>query len=370
MRDAAFTRVLGSYLALAEKAHRRIYGGDYTVLRGNAPRWHIADPDSLLEDPLAWFDEERMALLAAVSQAGQGHAGLCWELAVTLVTFFEARGHFDDWRCTHEEALAAARRVGDRRGEAAVLCSIGSLGAAQRTDDDISYVSSALRIFTELGDVLGQSLALRNLAVIRHREGRLDEAAEAHVQALAGFRSIHDEAAEAHVLSSLAQVRLDSDDLDRAESLARKSLEIAGRLPVQRLRTQALNRIGEVLLKKSQLSAAEDVFKEALAIAEQAADRTGQVYTLIGLGLVYFRQQRLGDAERCLTSAVAVSRDIGDLLARGRALLALGQLNLSQGAREKAEHYLIQAASTFTGQNALLWRTRAMDALASIYVTT
>jgi DNA-binding SARP family transcriptional activator/tetratricopeptide (TPR) repeat protein len=366
-RDVVLTRVLGSYLALAEKAHRRMYGGDYTVLHGNSRRWHIASPDSLIEDPLVWFDEERMALLAAVSQAAPDHAELCWELAVTLVTYFEARGYFDYWRRTHEEALAAARRVGDRRGEAAVLCSLGSLGTAQPTEDDASFVSDALRIFTEFGDVLGQSLALRNFALICHRKGRLAEAAEAYERALAGFRSIRDEAAEAHVLCSLAQVYLDSDDLGQAESLARESLEIACRLPLPRLRMQALNRIGEVLLKKSQLSAAEDTLKAALAIAEQTTDRIGRLHTLISLGLVYFRQQRLGDAERCLTSAVALSRDVGDLFARGRALLALGEFNLSQGALEQAEHYLIQAASAFTGQNALLWRTRAIDVLALLY---
>jgi tetratricopeptide (TPR) repeat protein len=205
--------------------------------------------------------------------------------------------------------------------------------------------------------------------MICHREGRLYEAAEAHERALAGFRSIHDKAAEAHVLCSLAQVHLDSDDLDHAESLARESLEIACRLPLQRLRMQALNRIGEVLLRKARPAAAEEILKEALAIAEQATDRTGQLDTLITLGLVHLRQQRPGAAERCLTSAVALSRDVGDRAARGRSLLAFGEFSLSQGALEQAERYFIQAASTFTAQNALLWRTRAMDALASVYAS-
>ncbi len=41
-RAAALGRVLGGWLALAEEAHRREYGGDYTILHGGAPRWRPA----------------------------------------------------------------------------------------------------------------------------------------------------------------------------------------------------------------------------------------------------------------------------------------------------------------------------------------
>src|SRR5690606_37574809 len=46
-RSAALTRVLGAWLALAETAHRREYGGDYTIIHGTAPRWHPPDVDPL-----------------------------------------------------------------------------------------------------------------------------------------------------------------------------------------------------------------------------------------------------------------------------------------------------------------------------------
>lgn len=367
LRDTVLSQVLGAYLTLAEEAHRRIYGGDYAVLHGNAGRHYPPDTDGLLEDPLAWFDRERTALLAAVSQAADaGLAELCWDLAVTLVTFFEARGHFDDWRRTHEEALAVARKAGNLRGEAALLCSLGSLAAAQRISDDARLVSAALEMFTSLGDTLGMSLAQRNLAFFHHREGRLDEAVVLYEQALAGFRGVGDEAAEAHVLSRLAQVCLDRGDCDRADSMAKRSLAIAQRLPLRRLRIQSLLRIGEVLMSQSRLEEAESAMKEALALAELARDCSGQVYACIGLGQIHALLLRLDEAERNLSHAVTCGRDWGDLLARGRALYALGRFHLEHGSPEGAEDHLIKAASTFNRQSAEVWRARAMDALSTV----
>jgi len=41
--QAALARLLGGWLALAEQAHRKEYGGDYTILHGSAPRWRAAE---------------------------------------------------------------------------------------------------------------------------------------------------------------------------------------------------------------------------------------------------------------------------------------------------------------------------------------
>ena len=69
-RRAALGRVLGGWLALAEHAHRKEYGGDFTVLHGTAPRWRpelvvFAEVDNLIQ----WWETERTSLIMAVRQA-------------------------------------------------------------------------------------------------------------------------------------------------------------------------------------------------------------------------------------------------------------------------------------------------------------
>ncbi|MGW7052613.1 AfsR/SARP family transcriptional regulator [Streptomyces sp. NPDC054887] len=63
-QSAALRRMMGGWMALAEVAHRRIYGGDFTVLHGTAPRWlpPAAHVDELLADPLEWLDSEHANL--------------------------------------------------------------------------------------------------------------------------------------------------------------------------------------------------------------------------------------------------------------------------------------------------------------------
>jgi hypothetical protein len=48
-------------------------------------------------------------------------------VAGSLINFLDLRGYLDEWRHTHEAALAAVRRAGYRRGEACLLRGFGYL---------------------------------------------------------------------------------------------------------------------------------------------------------------------------------------------------------------------------------------------------
>src|SRR5262249_47265124 len=91
----ALQRMLSAWLTLVEKAHRKEYGGDFTILHGNAPRlqlpeWAHQDP---IDNPMDWLASERTALLSAIRQAAAADfAELCWGIALTSGSLFELRG--------------------------------------------------------------------------------------------------------------------------------------------------------------------------------------------------------------------------------------------------------------------------------------
>ncbi len=367
---SALVRLLGGYLTLVEEAHRRIYGGDYTVLHGAGPRWQPDERyrDELLRDPLAWFEDERPALLAAIRQAAEADLDeLCWDLAVTAVTLFEARGYYDDWRASHEVALAATRRAGNLRGEAATLCSLGSLGTALRGDDDHYLLRRALHLFERLGEQLGTALALRNLANFDLMQGRFDEAVTGYERALVGFRQVADRVGEAHVLGSLAQVYLDRGELSRAETLLHESLDASAEVGNARVATQTLHRLGDLLLRQGRLTEADAAFREVLAAARRSGDRVGQVYALTGMGNVFTALRGFGVAEELLTEAYELCREVGGRQAQARVLLALGRLSTGKRDLARAEDYLTQAAAAFAAQQATVWQARALDALGEVH---
>src|SRR5262249_6092722 len=132
---------------------------------------------------------ERPNIRAAVAHTAQlGLAELCWDLAVSAHEFYTIRGYLDDWYATHQLALAACRRAGNLRGEAAGLAILGqptlaaSRGGGVPGPDDLRY---AVGVFTRYADRHGQAIALRTLANNLRRRGQ-------HEAALATFTEAQD----------------------------------------------------------------------------------------------------------------------------------------------------------------------------------
>ncbi|MDQ3785834.1 MAG: NB-ARC domain-containing protein, partial [Actinomycetota bacterium] len=208
-RHAATVRLIGALLAKAEEAHAKEYGGDYTILHGSGPRWHPpGGAGGGIEDPMEWLESERRALVAAVRLAAQiGQDELCWDLALTSVTLFEVKAHFDDWRETAEVALEATTRAGNRRGQAAMLYSLGSQAMSQRRLAAAEErFAAALEIFREDGDKHGCALVLRNAAMVDRLRGRSTDMLTKYDEALRLMREVDDPVGESGILRSLAKL--------------------------------------------------------------------------------------------------------------------------------------------------------------------
>jgi DNA-binding SARP family transcriptional activator len=174
-RSAALRRLLGAWLGLAAAALAR-HGGDPADLPGSAPRWP-ADGAPIEEpgDPAAWYEQERGGLLAAVRQAADADAALaCWSLALTLAPLAQAQCRFEDWRESHERALAATRRAGDRLGEAVLLSSLGALDLSERRlDRAAARLGVALDALDRLGEQRWARVTRRSLAALERAGGPL-----------------------------------------------------------------------------------------------------------------------------------------------------------------------------------------------------
>lgn len=159
---AALHRVVGAWLSLIEQAHERRFGDSVVAMHGNGPRWPLPPYATarILSDPSGWYRTERHSLVAAIRQASDaGFDELCWDLACTAAGLFEAHGHLHHWRQTHELALAAVRRTNNRRGEAAMLRSIGALAVAEQRPEKAAYLlKEAAMIFGAIGDEQGLAL--------------------------------------------------------------------------------------------------------------------------------------------------------------------------------------------------------------------
>jgi DNA-binding SARP family transcriptional activator/tetratricopeptide (TPR) repeat protein len=363
----ALRRALGGWLALAEQAHRVVYGGDYSIIHGPAERWgtvRACGQFGSARAALSWMDSERLAIRTAILQAPDvGADDLCWDLAWTAATLYEAYGYYDDWRLTAETALAVARKTGNQRAEASMLRSLASLSGQVGDDDGNEALSKkAAEIFNAIGDQHGFALARQGLGVAAARRDQADLALLIFKETRDLLHLARDRYMEAAALRAIAQVHLFRHDDATAEEVIGEALAIFRDLEGGRGQAQALQVLGEIRLHQQRYTEAEEVFREFLGIVRDIGERYGEVYALTGLGEALAGRQLHTAAEDALQHALALARQFKATLLEGRALLALGELRLPHDI-PAAVSLMEQSIALFDSLAATQWSSQARRAL-------
>ncbi|MDP9841711.1 AfsR/SARP family transcriptional regulator [Streptosporangium lutulentum] len=349
-RNDALARMLGGLLFIADAVRDRYYGRD-VVIGSDAVRWALPAPlvAQFAAAPLAWLERERPFVLSAVRQAAHaGFAGLCWDLAMSIVPLFESKVYLDDWRESHEIALAAARRSGDRRGQGAILTSLSTLcHLDQRPAEAFRLAQAAVTAFEEAGEVRGAALATRHIGMLDWTAGRAREASSRYERALETFRATGDRVAVAYVLNQLAQMGLERGDTEGAERQLREALRLSREGDGRRVEAQVLYRMGHARLNSGGFHGAGESFERALAVVRDLSDPIGEVHALHGLGLVRLRQGEFDEAATALRRALTLARATNQRLIEARVLLGLGESSLRAGQAGQAVDLLKRALALF-----------------------
>jgi len=372
-RAAALQRLVGGWLALAEEAHRIEYGGDYTILHGTAERFRVPewpgtrlDPSAVWQrwraHPLEWLDGERGSLVAAVrTAAAAGEDELCWDLALTLVSLFEVRGYFDDWRETAELAHAVCVQAGNRTGRAAMRYSQGTLAMFQKQLSVAQQLfSQALEIFSEDGNVHGQALVLRNAAIVDRLLGNFDSMLGKYEEALTMMRTVGDVIGQANILRNLSKYRIDQGDIEEAAQMLSEALQLCQQVNYVRGEAQVASRFAELYLSTGQPALARQTLNRVLDSVRQIGDRIGEAHALYGLGIVRSREGRLDTAEATLLHALAVAEEVNDRLIQGQSHYAIGELCLARGENGRAAEHLQRARELFDDLGSSLWLAKTL----------
>lgn len=370
-REPALTRALGAWLALTEHAAAKV-ARDAPAISGPAPRFDF-DPvftGHLVRHPLDWYTTERAGIVAAVGQAAHmGLSTLCWGLAAGAVPMFETRSHYDEWRLTHEQALAAVRRHGDQRGEAVMLSGLGALHITQHQyHKAAALLESALQLLGKAGPAEARIRALRSLAYIDRMLGYPDRAMSRYIEAHSLLRGGTDRLAESSLLRSMGSLYLELGNPGEALSHLEHAGKIARDFGDLRGQTMVLYRLGELHLTEGHLGQAEKILTEALANVDNDIHNVrGQAYARYGLGLVRFRQGDHDQAAALLTNSLTIAREVGDHLIETRALLALAEYNQTQRRPAIAITLLTEALTICRWLKSPIWLARTLNALADAY---
>jgi DNA-binding SARP family transcriptional activator/tetratricopeptide (TPR) repeat protein len=321
-------RVCRALLSLTRRAHAGFYGEDFDVAHSDVadvvvPAAELAEAAA---DPYAWFDRERANIRAAVEQAAAlGRADVCWDLAVSAHEFYAIGGYFDDWRATHEVALAACRVAGDRRGEGIVLTMLGMpplVASGSAGVSGVPELERAVRLLRETGERHVLAVAQRTLANALRRNGEIDRPLGLFAEALAHYQQSGDIVGSQQALRFIGQAHLDRGDPESAAAVLREAERMARANGQARVLAPALYWLGQAYLAGGDLAAAAARFEEVRRICPPDSG-VGYAYALHGLGDLALARGDAGPAGILLEEAEAVARDGADAGLEARVCLSI-----------------------------------------------
>ena len=324
-RAETVERLLGAWLARAEHAHRKEYGGDYTILHGTAPRWSgAAELEEIDEmgDQMEWLEAERRSLVSAVHLAADyGMSEACWDLALTSVTLFQVKGHFDDWRRPRNARSPPPRRRAT--GAAVPRCCTRS-ARCTRSRPGSSEAGRCLPPRSSSSSRWRTTTATRSrCATPRPSTGCGTGPRRPRRSTRSPWRRCGRSATRSVRRTSCSTWPRCAST--RGMPTARRQLletALACCQQVKYLRgeAQVLNRFAELHLFVNQVEQAHQALNRVLLIVRDIGDRIGEAHALYRLGVVRQRSGRLDNAETTLQHALSLAQEVGErMVAGGRA---------------------------------------------------
>ncbi len=361
---AVTARAAECWLELVELAGRR--APHVPAARGSLVRY--LDPariDEILTDPEAWFDAEQTGLVGVVERvSGLDLTDVATRLAAALCSsVFAVRNLFGQWWRTHNAALAAARRTGDRTGEARLLSGLGWLRYEQdRFDESIAYHEQALAAYELGGDRHGQAMSLLDLSTVQCEYGQFAQARHSLDLALPELRELGEEEAEAQALHGLGRVLTEQGEL--AEALVAAEAAVAGYGDVTS-RAVALRSLSLVHRAAGRLGEAARYSQEAVDLLRRVDDPLMSAYAVQALAKVRIRQGRGDEVRDDVLACLATCHEMQDGFGQGLMLRTLGELELAAGRFAEARAHLERSVQWWDALVLPVWRARALRDLAT-----
>lgn len=347
-REHAQGRLLDYYQHTAAVADARLARQTRPGPAPAAPGTAVPDlPDSTRA--LEWARTERANLLSCLDYAARTaqHARVV-ALTAGVSSLLRQDGPWAEAIARHTAAVQAARRLGDRLGEASAL---GDLGIARELTGDYAGAAGdleeALAICRAIGDRQAQANALSHVGAVRRDTGDLAGATQALEEALGIYRATDDRRGQADALRELGPVRgLRADYKGQATALE-EALRISRGIGDRLGQASALINLGGVRSMARDYPGATEALEEALAICRDIGHRLGQANALSTLGSVRGETGDYSGATGALEETLVIFRDIGNRLGYAGALLNLGIVRRTAGDQQGAAGLLEEALGIY-----------------------
>lgn len=264
----------------------------------------------------------------ALEVLGADQVDLRCDLRLRQARCLEMRGRRDLQRAAAEDAVAAARSLGDS----------ARLGWAELT---LARYATAVEDFPSARQLLDRAYRRAE------EEGPPQLVAE--------------------ILAALGSVQIDSGFLDAALSLEERQLQLARSLGNPAIEGRGRYSGGRARLGLGLYDQAREVLEAAVAAFQRAEDRHGETLACTSLGRALHSLGRLREANQQLEHAVTLARNIGFSRGALKALCELAALHLDEGRLDLAEKLLEGCLRSCRGRGMRQLEALALLRLGDLY---
>jgi tetratricopeptide (TPR) repeat protein/energy-coupling factor transporter ATP-binding protein EcfA2 len=209
------------------------------------------------------------------------------------------------------------------------LKSLGLLDAA-------IYLSELARGMVKRGSE-EEAVVTGNLGLIYRTRGELDKAEQMFRKALEVAEKLGMQEIMANQYGNLGVIYQMRGDLDKAEQMHRKSLEIAGKLGLQEGMASQYGNLGLIYRDRGDLDKAEQMHRKSLEIEERLGRLEGMASDYGNLGLIYRTRGELDKAEQMHRKSLEIAEKLGLQEIMASQYGNLGLIHRARGDLDRAE---------------------------------
>lgn len=244
------------------------------------------------------------------------------------------------------ELRKESEEKGHLKRQAAISNSLGIMYMRlRRTDDSRSNLENAIRLANETGELRYAAVAYQNLGLLTKNNGDMPLAYEHMMQSVSIYEQMDIQTLPGTLLNNISGVLIQLGRLDEAEQ---KSLEAVAalRLTGERLyEGYALSRLAGIYRRNGMLAEAEDAAQRGLAVRVELGDKRGEAASNLTLSDIALQRGDLTRALQHAQLAMDIGAEIEDQDVTMDALNTTAKANLALGKpREALANYVAEEA--------------------------
>ncbi|HEX6347345.1 ATP-binding protein [Umezawaea sp.] len=303
------------------------------------------------EGAFGWYEFERRNLTALVRHLGQHEGDVVARLLADVLREVYARyNHFDDWIATGTIGLEAARRLGDRKGEADALESLGK-AHAQHADRrrGVELQTSALAIRQEIGDRRGEVASTNALGLVHLRDHEPADALSRFLQTKEIATELADAYWTAVSSNNIANALIELERPEDAVPLLTEALSGYRGLAIAGGEGDALRGLSHAHRLLGDARRAREHIEEALTIARDRRNPAWEAFWSLEAGRVAVSLGTPANALVLYQRAASLQRQLNDAIREAAVLDATGEAYHALDRPEDAADFHQYAVEVFRG---------------------